>query len=126
MLDMVVEHADAAVQEPESGEGPSDLIKLALALGCPPVKIPPPREDTDDVIRLYAIDLSRADPEMIRELGLDGSWKPVEETPEERARRLEEGLAAIAEYEAEYGAFTADEKAWARGIMASLGIDVDS
>lgn len=124
---MVVEHSDPVVREREQTEGPSDLIKLALALGCPPVAITPPGEYVGgEGVRLYAVDLSKADPEKIEELGLDDPWEPVEETAAERANRLEEGLTAVAEYEAEYGPFTADEKAWARQVMDSLGVGVEA
>ena len=111
--------AEAAAEPHVTGDGQKGLFKLAYALGCPPVPISPPDEDG---FRLYVIDLSKMDPEKSRDFGSGGSWEPVEETPEERARRLEEGRAAVAEYEAEFGAFTPEEKAWARATMASLGI----
>ena len=81
-----------------------------------------PEDGDEGKIQLYLLDMSKADPEKLKEFGFDGTWTPVEETPEERAKRLEEGLAALAEYEAEYGAFTPEERAWAREILDSLGI----
>ena len=124
---MAVESMELETPEVRPGERDSDLFRLAYALGCPPEPITAPGEDgREEPTGLYAIRLSKADPEKKRELGLDGPRTPIEEDPEERANRIEEGLAAIAEYEAEYGAFTADEKAWARGVMARLGIGVGS
>lgn len=71
---------------------------------------------------LYLIDLSQADPDKMSELRASyASWDVVEESPEERARRLEEGLAAVAEYEAEYGAITPEQEAWADTVLDGLG-----
>lgn len=75
---------------------------------------------------MYTIDLSKADPEKRKQLGFVGGRAPVEDPPEERAKRIERGLAAIAEYEAEYGAFTPEEMEWSRAVLDSLGIGVDS
>ena len=103
---------DMGGQEVESGEGQRDLFKAAYALGCPPVEISPP---DDDGFRLYAIDSSKADPEKLEDLrACYVTLTPVEETPEEHAKRLEDGLAAVAEYEAEFGAFTPEDEAWPR------------
>ena len=76
---------------------------------------------------LYAIDLSQADPDKMSALRASyTSWDLVEESHEERARRLEEGLAAVAEYEAEYGAITPEQEAWADTVLDRLGIGVDT
>jgi len=126
VLGMAVEGVELEVWELPPPETDRDLFRLARAFGCEPLDVTPPSEDgVEDGARTYVIDFSKADPRTIEELGWDGNWEPVEETPADRAKRLKDGMAAIAEYEAEYGAFTADEKAWARGVMASLGIGVD-
>lgn len=123
---MAVESAEPKTRERLPSQRDRDLFTLARALGCEPVEVTPPWEDgTGDGAPMYLIDFSKAGPEESNQRGSDGSWEPVEETPEERARRMREGLAAIAEYEAEFGTFTADEKAWARGVMASLGVGVE-
>ena len=121
---MVVEGCDITGKERPQREGDRDLCKLAYALGCPPMEIPPPDGDDRD-FRLYVIQLSKADRRVSGDLD-DDDWTPVEETPEERAKRLEEGLAAVAEYEAEYGAFTPEQEAWAAAVLDRLGIGVDT
>ena len=121
---MVVEGFDITLKERPQREGDRDLFKLAYALGCPPMEIPPPDGDDRD-FRLYVIQLSKADRRVSGDLD-DDDWTPVEETPEERAKRLEEGLAAVAEYEAEYGAFTPEQEAWAAAVLDRLGIGVDT
>ena len=35
---------------------------------------------------------------------------------------MKEGLAAVAEYEAEFGAFTDGERTWASGLLDSLAL----
>ena len=115
--------AEDAAEPHVTGDGQRGLFKLAYALGCPPVPISPPDEDG---FRLYAIDLSKMDPEKSRDFGSGGSWEPVEETPEERSRRVEEGLAAVAEHEAEFGPFSPEAEAWAEAVLDRLGIGVSS
>jgi hypothetical protein len=39
----------------------------------------------------------------------------------QRQLRRQEGLAAVREYEAEFGAFTDEERAWADAILDRLG-----
>ena len=122
---MVVEEARVTGQELDPAAEQRDLFKLAYALGCPPVEIPLPEGCEDDGFRLYAIDFSKVDPEALG--GPDGDdWEPVEDSPEEHAKRLEEGLAAVAEYEAEYGAFGPELEAWADAVLDSLGIGMDT
>ena len=73
--------------------------------------------------RLCLIDTRTADPEKVAFIEpRDDGWVRDEPDPEERERTLREGLAAVAEYEAEFGAFTEEEKTWASGLLDSLGI----
>ena len=88
-------------------------------------RIPVADGKSGENVRLYLLDMSKADPEKLKEFRCGDSWTPYEETPEEQEHRLAEGRAALAEYEAEYGAFTLEEKAWARKILGDLGIGND-
>ena len=127
MLGVAVETIDYEAQEGLSSERDRDLFRLARAFGCEPVDITPPWEDgAGDASRMYLIDFSTAAPDERSALELDGSREPVEEAAEERAKRLDEGLAAVAEYEAEFGPFTPEEKAWARAVLDRAGIGMDS
>ena len=115
--------AEAAAQPHAAGEGQRGLFKLAHALGCPPVPISPPDEDGfPAVCRRLVEDGSRKS----KQFASSGSWAPVEETPEERSRRVEEGLAAVAEHEAEFGPFSPEAEAWAEAVLDRLGIGVSS
>ena len=73
--------------------------------------------------RLCLIDTRTADPEKVAFLEpRDDGWVREEPDPEERERILREGLAAVAEYEAEFGVFTEEEKAWSKRILDEFGI----
>ena len=72
--------------------------------------------------RLCLIDTRTADPEKVAFLSPPDGWVREEPDPEELERIRQEGLAAVAEYEAEFGAFTEEEKTWASGLLDSLGI----
>ena len=73
--------------------------------------------------RLCLIDTRTADPEKVAFLTQpDDGWVREEPDPEELERIRQEGLAAVAEYEAEFGAFTEEEKTWASGLVDSLGL----
>lgn len=73
--------------------------------------------------RLCLIDTRTADPEKVAFLNQpDDGWVREEPDPEELERIRQEGLAAVAEYEAEFGAFTEEEKAWSKKILDEFGI----
>lgn len=69
--------------------------------------------------KLYVLSFSKMDPEL--RASLVGDWSPPEETPEERAARLESCRVATAEYDAEFGPLTPEEKAWADAILDGSG-----
>ena len=81
-------------------------------------------EDGDGLgFRLCLIDTSTADPEKVAFLEqFDAGRKPDEPCPKETDRGVKEGLAAVAEYEAEFGAFTDGERTWASGLLDSLAL----
>ena len=72
---------------------------------------------------LYILSFSNPDPEI--RASIVGDWTPPEETPDERAARLEECRRITAEYDAEFGPLAPEEKAWADAILDELGIGVN-
>ena len=80
-------------------------------------------EETRGETQLYVYSFSKLDPEL--RASIVGDLSPPEETTEEKAARLEWCRAATAEYDAEFGPLTAEEKAWADAILDELGIGVE-
>ena len=65
------------------------------------------------------IDMSKMDPDIRASIVDDCT--PPEETPQERAERLDRCKAATAEYDAEFGPLKPEEKAWADSVLDGSG-----
>ena len=72
---------------------------------------------------LHILEFSKLDQETRERIV--GEWTPREEAPEEREARRQRCRVATAEYDAEFGPLTPEERAWADAILDELGVGVE-